>query len=134
MYLAFFKCYSDAMKPVLIIEDDIYILESLQAIFEMEDYPVLKAGNGLEALNLLKGLTTKESLPGVIYVDSMMPIMNGQKFITELQTNEEYAFYKKIPIVVLSAGMNKMVGEIAGRVDKPATIEELLSFAEIYCK
>lgn len=122
------------MKPVLIVEDDVYIRESLQAIFEMEDYPVLKAGNGLEGLKVLTSLTNSDQLPGVIYVDSMMPIMNGQKFVTELQNSSEYSRFKDIPVIVLSAGMTQIVGKIAGRVDKPATIEELLSFAQLYCR
>lgn len=118
------------MKSILIVEDDIYILESLQAIFEMENYPVFKACNGQEALQLLRSLKPEE-YPGVIYVDSMMPIMNGQKLVDELQ--RETSPFKNIPVVVLSAGLNQIVGKIAGRVDKPATIEELLSYAKLYC-
>lgn len=119
------------MKPVLIIEDDVDIQDCLITIFEMENYPVLTAVNGLEALKLLKAAVV---LPGLIFVDSMMPVMNGQKFITELQTSAEYSNFKNIPIVVLSAGMTEIVGKIAGRVDKPATIDALMSYAQLYCR
>lgn len=120
-------------RPVLIVEDDIYILESLEAIFEMEHYPVLKASNGQEALDLLKAIKNPSDYPGVIYVDYMMPVMNGQKFVNETQSEANNFPFKDIPVVILSAGLSQMVGKITGRVDKPATIEELLSFARLYC-
>lgn len=62
-------------KKVLIVDDEVNILILMeQALEKLEDHQVtlLKARNGLEALEIIK----KEE-PALIFLDVMMPEMNG---------------------------------------------------------
>lgn len=118
------------LKSILLVEDDESILSSLEQIFEMENYPVMKARNGLEALNILKKV---EQLPGLICLDLMMPIMDGQTFLNELQRAPENAQLKDIPVLIISAAKSKVQGRVVGKLKKPPELEELLEFANKFC-
>src|SRR5690349_4088262 len=63
--------------PVLVVEDDADIRESVCQILEDEGFPTVGACNGKEALATLR---TMEPLPRLILLDLMMPIMNGWEF------------------------------------------------------
>jgi CheY-like chemotaxis protein len=104
---------------VLIVEDDADIRESLGDALEFEGYDVATAGNGFEALRLLRsGLK-----PGVILLDLVMPIMSGWQFRQVQLADPSLA---GIPVVVVSASAP---GD--ARPDrhllKPFGIEELLA-------
>ena len=87
----------NSTKHILIIEDDKDILEVLKDLLESEGYQVSTAENGQEAMDLLEKIP---SLPGLILVDLMMPIMDGFQF-REKQKNHPRV--KNIPVVVMSA-------------------------------
>src|SRR5688572_6294993 len=103
-------------KSILVVEDDPYILEDLVQIFEMENYRVMRARNGLEALQILKSSAEQ---PGLICLDLMMPIMSGQEFLNEVTFQAEYEKFRKIPIVVISAARVEVTGPIVARLKKP---------------
>jgi DNA-binding response OmpR family regulator len=69
-------------RPVLIVEDEPDIVDSLTTIFSMEGFPILTAKNGREALDVM---LKSESAPGMILLDLMMPVMDGHQFLKELQ-------------------------------------------------
>ena len=117
-------------KRIFIVEDDPSILEDLIQIFEMENFPVLHARNGQEALNLLNSI---DELPGLICLDLMLPVMDGQKFLTVIQSSEENTRLKVIPILVVSASKATVEGKTVGNLKKPPDIDQLLDFAEKYC-
>ena len=112
------------------MEDDPGILDVLAYVFELEDYPVLRARNGQEALDILK---TSEELPGLICLDLMMPVMDGQTFLRQIQTEPENMRFQKIPVLILSAARVEIVGTTVGQISKPSTVEQLLEFAKKYC-
>ena len=114
-------------RPVLIVEDEPDIVDSLATIFSMEGFPVLCAKNGREALDIM---LRAEAMPGMILLDLMMPVMDGHQFLRELQCHIEYKRFKDIPVVVLSATRNEVHGSIAGRIKKPPMIDELMLFAK----
>jgi CheY-like chemotaxis protein len=60
-----------------------------------QGWAVREAGNGLEALRLLR-----ENLPELIFLDLIMPEMDGFSFLVEIRKSPQ--FYK-IPIVVLTS-------------------------------
>ncbi len=113
-------------KIVLIVEDDKDIRENLQELLDSEGYRVEQAENGLVALEFLR--TTKE-LPGLIFLDIMMPVMDGQTFLEEVQKD---AILVNIPIIVISAA-SKIDGSI-GFMKKPLDLIKILDAAEKYCK
>lgn len=59
-------------SPILVVDDEPYILRSLSYLLTREGYAVETASNGEEALALLRKLQ-----PPVVFLDVMMPRMSG---------------------------------------------------------
>src|SRR5579864_3307066 len=110
---------SDSQSVILVVEDDLDIREGIQEILEDEGYEVFTAGNGQEALDLLRTIPT----PGLILLDLMMPVMDGHQF---LELFREQAAYALVPVVVVSAGIT-VEPRIAGFIKKPFDTAALLS-------
>lgn len=83
-------------KKILVIEDDIAIRELLVELLISEGYDVTSAVNGEEGLTRLRN----DSLPDVILMDLMMPVMDGYGFRTEQLKNSKWS---SIPTIVMSA-------------------------------
>lgn len=117
--------------PILIVEDDLEIKESLADILRDEGYEVIETSNGKEALAYL---TEENKLPCLILVDLMMPEMNGEAFRREQLNNKNIA---DIPTVLFSADgqLDKKALSIGFKdyLKKPIDLEELLVIAERYC-
>jgi CheY-like chemotaxis protein len=115
-------------KHLLLVEDDRDILEVLRDLLESEGYHVDCAQNGLQALELLKSLST---LPGLILLDLMMPVMDGFEF---RQKQKEDPRFSKIPLIVMSAdGQSEARWEksgIKGFLKKPLDLLGVLSTIE----
>lgn len=80
---------------VLLVEDDPVLREMMSRMIENEKFPVTAAENGRRALELVK-----QSIPKLILLDIMMPVMDGFQFLGELRQRKEWAH---IPVVVLTA-------------------------------
>jgi len=65
--------------PVLVVEDDRDVRESLVAVLEDAGYRVMSAADGRAALDLLRA----GPRPAVILLDLMMPVMDGFEFRAE---------------------------------------------------
>ncbi|ANQ48760.1 response regulator [Flammeovirga sp. MY04] len=109
---------------VLVIDDEKNLLDSIVDILELNDFTVLSAQSGVEALEILKN-----DIPDIILCDIMMPAMNGYLFLKELRKNP---LAVGIPFIFLSAksnrddirkGMNLMADDY---ITKPFTRKELL--------
>ena len=114
------------LRPVLIVEDDRSIREGLQSVLESEGYQAFGAGNGREALDLLRSIPR----PGLILLDLMMPVMSGWEVLEALRMDDAFS---SIPVVVVSAVSER--GEVsASRVlRKPVEVGMLLSVVEEFC-
>lgn len=110
------------MYRILVCEDEKAIGDALEIYLTNEGYEVLRAENGIEALEVLK----KEELH-LILMDIMMPKMDGIK--ATMKIREE----KNIPIIILSAkgeDYDKVLGLNIGADDyvtKPFNPLELLA-------
>jgi CheY-like chemotaxis protein len=82
-------------RPVLIVDDDAGLRQLLRRMLEPEGYTVLEAENGRAALERLR-----DSSPGAILLDLMMPEMDGFEFVAEFRRHEAW---RGIPIVVVTA-------------------------------
>ena len=102
------------------MDDDPDLRELLFTALEDEGYEVVPAGNGEEALALLKTFR-----PDVIVLDLMMPVMDGWQFAKELKQREE-----EIPIVLLSAArdLKQHARDLnaADIIEKPFELSELI--------
>lgn len=86
---------SDMTRPILIIEDEVDIRETLASFLELKGYETVMVPNGCEALEALdEGLE-----PCLILLDLMMPTMDGWEFRTRQLAEPQFA---DIPVVVLT--------------------------------
>ncbi len=108
------------MKTILIVEDDKFLSEIYSDFLKSEGYHVFTAENGLVALRILKGLPDN-NLPDCILLDIMMPIMNGDDFLQEVQ---KVNFLSAIPIIVCSAsGDFTHTPQVFAVLNKPVGLE-----------
>ncbi|WP_442587722.1 two-component regulator propeller domain-containing protein [Pedobacter sp. AW31-3R] len=114
---------TDTSKPgILLVEDHKDILDYLTRELS-EDYQILKATNGIEALELLQ----QEHIQLVIS-DIMMPIMDGVELCRKIKNDFQYSH---IPIILLTARTSinaKIEGLEAGAdayIEKPFSLEHL---------
>jgi len=80
---------------VLLVEDDSGTREMMRQILRKGGASVCEAENGKVALKRMK-----EKAPGLIFLDLMMPEMDGFTFLEEMRKEDEW---KNIPVVVVTA-------------------------------
>ncbi len=81
-------------KPLVLVVDDSFLNRKfISDALSFEGIEVLEAGSGLEALDILE-----TENPTVIFLDIMMPVMDGLQFIEEMKKRG-----KNIPVVVITA-------------------------------
>jgi len=79
---------------VLVVEDDESIRTVIADVLEERGYRVTGAGNGAEAIEVLK-----EVQPDLMVLDLLMPVMHGWDF---METYSKQTGGRAIPIVVVS--------------------------------
>lgn len=116
---------SDRVLNILLVEDDEVDVMNVRRAFERNNVsnPLFVAGNGLEALEMLRG----DRLPRerrLILLDLNMPKMNGIEFLEALRADPELA---STPVVVLTTSnddqdkLDAYNFNVAGYLLKPVT-------------
>ena len=114
-------------RRILIVEDEADIRETLRNFFESEGAAVSTAGHGQQALDVLAA----EQHPHLILLDLMMPVMNGEVFVSQKNQGPVTA---QIPVVIMSADhyteqrANSM--KIKWFIRKPLSLQSLITMAE----
>ncbi|HEX5024866.1 MAG TPA: response regulator [Agriterribacter sp.] len=109
-------------KRIIILDDDIDILDSMQMVLEYKGYHVQTLDNPRDLDGLL------ENAPDLLLVDLWMSGVNGADICRQLKANDKT---KHIPVVIISANVN--IKEISctchadGYIPKPFEIEYLLT-------
>ncbi len=113
---------------VMVIDDSKTIRRSAESLLEKEGYEVITATDGFEALSKVV-----EHRPQIIFIDIMMPRLDGYQACALIKNNEKY---RDIPIIMLTSkdglfdrARGKVVGA-DGYVTKPFTREDLLAAIE----
>ncbi len=107
---------------ILVVDDDREIVESIAIFLSAEGYSVIKAFDGLEALDALS-----ENEIHLMILDIMMPNLDGIKTLMKLRES------RNIPVILLSAKSednDKILGLCAGADDyvtKPFSPSELVA-------
>jgi len=115
--------FSDTRSKILLVDDEIDMLLPLKMSLEVEDYLVLGARNGFEALEL-----AKTNIPDLILLDIMMPGMDGYEVCARLKKDP---VLRNIPVIMLTAKdavREKVKGLDIGADDyvtKPFNLNEL---------
>jgi len=116
-----------AAKPkILVVEDDFHLMGGIRDILELNDYQVVTATNGADALRTLEAQSRP---PDLIVSDIMMPRMNGYEFFQAVRANRKWL---AIPFIFLTAKgeredvkLGKSLG-VEDYVVKPFDADELL--------
>lgn len=113
-----------ARELILLVDDDPRLLEVTGAMLEFEDYRVISAKNGLEALRIYRLMGRKIAL---VILDYFLPVMDGDAVFDELKAIDPDVQ------VVLSSGFGEQAtlgGMLArglrGFLPKPYTHERLI--------
>jgi len=122
---------SDRVLNILLVEDDEVDVMNVRRAFERNNVsnPLYVAGNGLEALEMLRDGTVPTERR-LILLDLNMPKMNGIEFLQALRADPELA---SAPVVVLTTSnddQDKIDAynlNVAGYLLKPVTFS---SFCE----
>lgn len=115
--------FSDARPKILIVDDEMGTLLPLKRSLEAEDYIVLEAYEGNEAMR-----KSKAEIPDLIILDLMLPGMDGYEVCSRLKKD---AHTGNIPIIMLTARdevRDKVEGLEIGADDyvtKPFNLNEL---------
>jgi CheY-like chemotaxis protein len=114
-------------ETILIVEDNESILFNLKLSLEMNDYNVITALNGIEALKILREI---KIIPDLILSDIMMPEMNGYDFFETISTDQKL---NHIPFIFVSAKsspndikLGKLLG-VDDYITKPIDEEVMLA-------
>ena len=114
------------MKTILAVDDSVTMLETIAITLEKEGYNVVKAKDGVDALQKLQ--SGKKF--NVILTDVNMPNMDGLTFTREAKKIAAYRFTPVIVLTTESQGGKKEEGKAAGAtgwIVKPFKPEQLVA-------
>lgn len=111
----------DMLLPILVVEDNQSLRESVASILRLEGYQVVTASNGLLALDAVT-----HAQYCLILLDIDMPVMNGLEFLMAYDQHPE----PHSPVIIVSAQadeVSKLVPSfVIGTILKPFQISHLL--------
>jgi two-component system alkaline phosphatase synthesis response regulator PhoP len=110
---------------VLVIDDEPYILRSLEFVLRKEGLNVDTASNGKEALSKVKRLK-----PKIVFLDLMMPKLNGFEVCKSIKSDAELGQVHVIILTAKGQDEDRDLGLQAGADDfmtKPFSPREVVS-------
>ncbi|MEJ1353825.1 MAG: twitching motility response regulator PilG [Candidatus Sedimenticola sp. (ex Thyasira tokunagai)] len=117
---------------VMVIDDSKTIRRTAESLLKRAGCDVLTATDGFEALSIIA-----DCHPDVIFVDIMMPRLDGYQTCALIKNNSEF---KKTPVIMLSSKdglFDRAKGRIVGSeqyLTKPFTKDELLGVIRKYAQ
>ena len=87
--------HQEPREYILIVDDDPDLLTMASRAIQKAGWNVQTAENGKSAISMLES-----DLPSIIFLDLMMPVMDGFEFLAIFQNREEW---KHIPIVIITS-------------------------------
>lgn len=120
-------------KIILLADDDWDDTEMFcEALADIDENIICHcAENGDVALKMLKD---HDKIPGIIFLDLNMPVMNGWECLKEIKQDERY---KDIPVIMISTSSHKNDMETAASLGalcyfvKPNTFKDLKQVLEL---
>ncbi len=112
---------------ILLVEDEEALLEYTKLILENNEYKIITAKNGVEALEILEAT---DHLPDLILCDIMMPKMNGYDFFKKMIDNPDWNLIPFIFLTVKDSPEDVRFGKMLGADDyiaKPVNEMDLLA-------
>ena len=109
-----------AKSKILLVDDDPAIRQILHRLLEEENYLVLTAANGIEALRLFSS-----TIFDLVLLDLNMPFKNGWETFEELSDRNPL-----LPIILITARPNQFFPALASGVG--ALLEKPLDFVKLF--
>lgn len=118
-------------RHVLLVDDDMRNIFAVSNVLELNQMKVLTAGDGREAISILKQNPQIE----MVLMDMMMPEMDGYEAMAEIR---KITKYKNLPMLALTA--KAMQGDrekcieagASDYISKPVNIDQLLSLMKVW--
>ncbi|MDR1930456.1 MAG: response regulator [Treponema sp.] len=98
-------------RPTVLIVDDVEMNVMILEEILKDRYNTITAGNGVEALNVLR---TTPILPKIILLDVFMPEMNGYEMLEIMKADSAL---KRIPVIFITTSDSESEALSAGAVD-----------------
>jgi twitching motility two-component system response regulator PilG len=120
------------MAKVLVIDDSQTIRRTAETLLVKEGYSVITAADGFEAL-----AKVADQNPDLIFIDIMMPRLDGYQACALIKSNARYA---QTPVIMLSSKdglFDRARGRIVGSdeyLTKPFTKDELIGAVRAHLK
>ena len=117
---------------IMVIDDSKTIRRTAEILLKKAGCDVLTATDGFEALSIIA-----DNQPDVIFVDIMMPRLDGYQTCALIKNNQEF---KQTPVIMLSSKdglFDRAKGRIVGSeqyLTKPFTKDELLGAIRRHAK
>ena len=106
-------------KTILIADDEEFIVDLLATLLEEEEYRILRAYDGEQALAAIQ-----REQPQLIITDIMMPKMSGTELATRLRAQEKDDYHT--PIIMMSAVSSPLTIPNTIYLPKPFDIDHVL--------
>ena len=90
-------------KTILVVDDEPNVRQYLKTVLEDAGFNVVTAGDGVEALEIIK-----EKVPDFISLDLIMPKKSGHKLLHELRRNKQWS---RIPVLIVTAHAQDELGK-----------------------
>jgi two-component system alkaline phosphatase synthesis response regulator PhoP len=90
-------------KTILVVDDEPDVREYLKTVLEDADFKVVTAGDGVEALEIIR-----REKPNFISLDLIMPRKSGHKLLYELKKNKDLS---RIPVLIVTAHARDELGK-----------------------
>jgi two-component system response regulator MprA len=105
---------------ILLVDDDPGVRRMLLRVLEEEDYAVVPAADGLEALE-----SAASSAPDLVLLDLSLPFQNGWDTFKRLTTDNS-----SLPVIIITARPNQLFPALAAGagalMEKPLDLPKLL--------
>jgi len=83
------------VSTILVVEDNILIRELVREILEREQYQVVEACDGKDALEKME-----ESAPNLVLMDIQLPMLDGYAVLHQLRRDRRF---HRLPVIALTA-------------------------------
>ena len=114
-------------SKILVVDDEPFICRSLSFVLRKGNYDVIEARNGEEAIAAIR-----KHKPDLVFLDVMMPKVNGFEVTERVRSDPELAGVKIILLTAKGQESDREVGAAAGANDymtKPFSPTKILERA-----
>jgi len=127
---------AEKKKQILLIEDEPFLSSLLKNRLQKENFEVLVAKDGEEAIKILK-----TSKPSLILLDIILPKKSGFEVMEDIKTDPELNDKTDIPVIIISnlsqpedIQKSKQLGAIEYFVKAKTSIDDLVAKVKNFAK